>query len=188
LGEITAEELFDILGQQIQGLLDGGADAILCETQTAVEEAVVAIRAAKKLGAPCVIASFAFDKVADGYRTMMGVSPADVVLQLADLGVDIFAANCGTGIDIESYAQILRSYREVTDLPLMAQPNAGQPSMKAGEVIYLETPAKMASHVKDLARAGAGIVGGCCGTTPEHIHLFRQELDALNQEPAIENE
>lgn len=179
LGETSDEELFEILSEQIQGLLDGGADAIICETQTALEEASVGIRAAKKLDAPCVIASFAFDKVVDGYRTMMGVSPGDVVACLVDLGVDIFAANCGTGMDIAAYTQIIREYREATDRPIMAQPNAGQPSMKAGQVIYLETPQLMASHVGDLVEAGASIVGGCCGTTPEHILLFRQELDRL---------
>ena len=178
LGEVTADELFSILSEQMRGLLDGGADAILCETQTALDEAAVGVRAAKAAGAPCVIASFAFDKVADGYRTMMGVAPADVVAGLAELGVDIFAANCGTGVEITDYVNIVRSYRAATDRPIMAQPNAGQPSMKAGRVIYLEDPDKMASHVRDLAAAGASIIGGCCGTTPEHIRLFRQQFNA----------
>jgi len=178
LGETSEEELFDILSQQIRGLLDGGADAIICETQTALEEAAVGLRAARALGAPCVIASFAFDKVVDGYRTMMGVSPADVVARLAEPGVDIFAANCGTGVDISGYAQIVREYRAATDKPIMAQPNAGQPSMTAGRVVYLETPQKMASHLRELIEAGAGIIGGCCGTTPEHLRLFRRELDS----------
>ena len=66
--------------------------------------------------------------------------------------------------------------RAATDRPIMAQPNAGQPSMKAGRVIYLEDPEKMASHARDLAAAGASIIGGCCGTTPEHIRLFRHQL------------
>jgi 5-methyltetrahydrofolate--homocysteine methyltransferase len=182
LGETTEEELFDILSQQIRGLLDGGSDAILLETQTAIEEITVGIRAAKALNAPCVIASFAFDKVVDGYRTMMGISPADVVDQLDGLGVDIFAANCGTGLDITDYVQVVEQYRAATDKPIMAQPNAGQPSMKVGRVIYLETPEKMAGHVPDLVAAGASIVGGCCGTTPEHIALFRQKLDRLSSQ------
>jgi 5-methyltetrahydrofolate--homocysteine methyltransferase len=179
LGETTEDELMEILSEQIQGLLDGGADAIICETQTAIEEARVGIRAAKKLGAPCVIASFAFDRVIDGFRTMMGVSPKDVVARLEDLGVDIFAANCGTGIDIEGYVRIMGEYREATDRPLMAQPNAGKPSMEAGQVIYRETPQFMAGHLPELIEAGATIVGGCCGTTPEHIRLYRQVIDQI---------
>jgi len=179
LGETTEAELAKMIKCQVQGLLDGGVDAIIIETQTAVEECLVDLRVARELGAPCVIASFAFDKVVDGYRTMMGIGPLDVTRRLADEGVDIFAANCGTGIDITGYARIVRQYREATDRPIMAQPNAGQPSMVQGRVVYLETAEKMAGHIPELVEAGANIVGGCCGTTPEHIGLFRRELDRL---------
>jgi 5-methyltetrahydrofolate--homocysteine methyltransferase len=179
LGETSEADLTGMMTVQIQGLLDGGADAIIVETQTASEEASVGIQVARKLGAPCVIASFAYDKVVDGQRTMMGLAPSDVVRRLDDLGVDIFAANCGTGIDIAGYIKLVESYRAATDKPIMAQPNAGQPSMKAGIVTYLETPEMMAARVPDLVTAGARIVGGCCGTTPEHIRLFRRQVDQL---------
>ena len=180
LGDTTEDELFEILSTQIKGLLDGGADAIIVETQTAVEEASVGIRAAKALGAPCIIASFAYDKVVDGYRTMMGLSPAELVEQLEPLGVDIFAANCGTGVGINEFIEVVKQYRTATDKPIMAQPNAGLPKVTANGVIYLETPEKMALRVPELIEAGARIVGGCCGTTPEHIALFRGEVDKAN--------
>ena len=174
-GETSEAELEEVLSEQIRGLLDGGADAILCETQTAIEEAAVGVRAAKALGAPCVVVSFAFDKTGDAYRTMMGVSPADVVARLKDLGVDIYGVNCGTALAMDDYVRIVEQYRAATDAPIMAQPNAGQPTMVEGRTVWLESPDKMAARVPDLIAAGANIIGGCCGTTPEHIRLFRKQ-------------
>lgn len=181
LGTTTPEELHQILSEQIRGLLDGGADAIILETQTAIEEASVGVRAARELNAPCVIASFAFDKGAAGYKTMMGVGPAEIVARMGDLGVDVFGANCGTDLDLPDYIEIAKAYRQVTDQPLMVQPNAGKPQTQDGQVVYLATPEAMAEHLPGLVESGVRIIGGCCGTTPDHLARFREVLDKLNR-------
>jgi 5-methyltetrahydrofolate--homocysteine methyltransferase len=95
------------------------------------------------------------------------------------MGVDIVGSNCGTGIDITDHARIVEAYRANCGLPVMAQPNAGQPRLEGERVVYLETPERMAANVRLLVDAGARVVGGCCGTTPRHIALFRAELDRL---------
>ena len=178
-GQVTEDELYQILAEQIGGLLAGGADAILLETQSAIEEAAIGVRAARDLGAKSVIASFTFQKAGEDYRTMMGASPADIVERLAPVKVDIFGVNCGTGLQMEDYAKIVSDLASLSGKPVMAQPNAGQPEMVDGKLVYRETPEKMAERIELLTQAGARIVGGCCGTTPEHIRLFRREIDRL---------
>ncbi|HOR28907.1 MAG TPA: homocysteine S-methyltransferase family protein [Candidatus Sumerlaeota bacterium] len=177
LGEMTAERLLTIFTEQIRGLLDGGVDAILLETHTALEEAEIAVRAARDQGAPCIIVSFAYNKGGGSYRSIMGAAPADVVARLDPLGVEIYGANCGTHLTVEDHAEIVKAYRAATDKPIIAQPNAGQPQMEGGCLTYLETPEKMAERIGRLVEAGARLVGGCCGTTPDHIRAFRKVLD-----------
>lgn len=181
LGETTREELVAVFAEQARGLADGGVDAFIIETMTALEEIECAVEAVKNVapGLP-VIASLAFDRLkGGGYKTMMGVSPEQAAEALSRLPIDIIACNCGTGLGIDDYQTIVAAYRVVTDKPVMAQPNAGQPELRDEQIIYHETPEMMAEGVWNLVRAGASIVGGCCGTTPEHIALFRQEIDKL---------
>lgn len=181
LGEYSRNEVVDVFTEQAQGLLDGGADAIIVETMTALEEIEAAVVAARSVHSDCtLIGSLAYDRtVHDTYRTMMGIGPEESVAKLVEMGIDVLACNCGTGIDITDYVRIVTEYRNCSDLPIMAQPNAGQPALMKGEVVYKETPEKMASHVQEVIAAGASIVGGCCGTTPEHIKLFTQARDAV---------
>jgi 5-methyltetrahydrofolate--homocysteine methyltransferase len=178
LGETTREELLDSFMAQVRGLAEGGADAIIIETMTSLEEIECAVEAARKACALPVIASLAFDKIlGGGYRTMMGVAPVQAARAMEAMGVDVVACNCGTGIGILDHTEIVREFRSVTALPIMSQPNAGQPELLDDRIIYHETPQKMAANVSALVDAGATVVGGCCGTTPEHIRLFRAELD-----------
>jgi len=123
-----------------------------------------------------------FDLVRDGadFRTMMGVSPEEAAALVLEKGADVIGTNCGTSIDIRNAARIVRRFRAACDLPVMAQPNAGQPERKGTEVVYREDPEQMASGVNLLIEAGASIIGSCCGTTPAHIALFRRELDRRN--------
>jgi 5-methyltetrahydrofolate--homocysteine methyltransferase len=179
LGDMPYEQLFEAFREQAEGLAEGGVDAIIIETMTALDELECAIAAAKTTGLP-VIGSLAFDKVKSGaFHTMMGTTPEQAVDAMVSAGVDIVAANCGTGIDINDYAAIVAAYRARTTKPIMAQPNAGMPELEDDTVTYRETPEMMAEGVWGLVRAGANIIGGCCGTTPEHIRLFRRELDKL---------
>ena len=180
-GTVSREDVFRSYRDQAEALLAGGVDALIIETQTSLEEMEAALEGALEAGAPCIIASMAYDLVKDGtdFRTMMGVSPEDAVELISSKGADVIGANCGTGIDIASAARIARRYREACSLPVMAQPNAGQPEMQGDHIIYRETPQQMAEGVRLLVDAGVSIVGSCCGTTPEHVALFRREIDNI---------
>jgi 5-methyltetrahydrofolate--homocysteine methyltransferase len=180
-GEIAPARVEQAFREQAQALVKGGVDAIIIETQTALEELEIAIAAAKGAGSPVVIGSLAYDKMADEdeVRTMMGVSPEMAAEFMAARGVDVLALNCGTGVDVAMAADVVRRYRSVSGLPVMAQPNAGQPVLEDFKVVYRETPEQMAKDLPALLAAGANIVGGCCGSTPAHIRRFREVLDAV---------
>src|SRR5205823_4399745 len=133
------------------------------------------IQAAKEAGAPCVIGSMAYDVTLDGstFRTMMGIDPERAAEFMQENGADIVALNCGTGMDMPRAAEAVQRYKQTTDLPVMAQPNAGQPKLINMKVCYDETPGQMVKGVIPLLQAGANIVGACCGSTPDHIAAFR---------------
>ncbi len=108
---------------------------------------------------------------------MMGVDPEQAAKFLQDQGADVVALNCGTGMDMERARQAVARYRSVTNLPVMAQPNAGQPKLVDMQVAYDESPQEMVAGLAPLLDAGAGVVGACCGSTPGHIRAFRAALD-----------
>jgi 5-methyltetrahydrofolate--homocysteine methyltransferase len=182
-GEVARERVEQAFCEQARALVAAGVDAIIIETQTALEELEIAMRAAREAGAPVVIGSLAYDKLADEneVRTMMGVSPEQAAAFMAERGADVLGVNCGTGVDMTLAADVVRRYRSASGLPVMAQPNAGQPVLERLQVVYKETPEQMASGLDALLRAGASIVGGCCGSTPRHIALFRRALDAFQE-------
>ncbi len=174
LGTMSEGEALSIFEEQARALLEGGADGIAIETMTAREEIEVAVRAARAAGARLVVAMMTFGKTRNGYRTMMGVTPKDAVRATAD--ADIIGSNCGQGLSMGEYAEIVRKLKLHTDKPIIIRPNAGRPDLLGTEVQYHQTPRLMADQVCELLRAGANIVGGCCGTTPEHIRLFGQAI------------
>jgi 5-methyltetrahydrofolate--homocysteine methyltransferase len=178
-GEIPREDVERAFREQARALVEAGADAIIIETQTAFEELEIAVLAAREAGAPAVIGSVAFDKMADedDVRTMMGISPEQAAEFMAARGCDIAGLNCGTGVDMAMAAAIVGRYRSACALPVMAQPNAGQPVLEDMKVLYKETPEQMVAGLPGLLAAGARIVGGCCGSTPEHIRRFREVLE-----------
>ncbi|MDZ7262492.1 MAG: homocysteine S-methyltransferase family protein [candidate division KSB1 bacterium] len=177
LGEVAPEEMYDGFVQQIQALRDGGADLICVETMTDSNEAVLAIKAAKEVTTLPVIASMTYEKGKKGYRTIMGHTIEDSVKALLDAGADVVGTNCGNGI--EPMIEIVATMRKITQAPLLAEPNAGLPKLIEGRPVYSETPEIMAARLPELIRAGANIVGGCCGTTPEHIRKFREVLTTV---------
>jgi len=178
-GDFTEQQVRDAFNEQAQALVDAGADAIIIETQTSLEELTLGIRAAKEAGAACVIGSMAYDVTLDGstFRTMMGVNPEQAAARMVELGADVVALNCGTGMDMARAREAVLRYRSVTDLPVMAQPNAGLPKLVQMKVVYDETPQDMVQGVVPLLAAGANIVGACCGSTPDHIRAFRAAID-----------
>jgi 5-methyltetrahydrofolate--homocysteine methyltransferase len=165
--------------EQAVALVAGGADAIIIETQTSLEELGLAIAAAREAGAPCVIGSLAYDVTLDGstFRTMMGIDPERAAEFMEERGADIVALNCGTGMDMERARHAVERYRQTTVLPVMAQPNAGKPRLVNMRVMYDESPEEMVRGVVPLLEAGAKIIGGCCGSTPNHIRAFRTAID-----------
>jgi 5-methyltetrahydrofolate--homocysteine methyltransferase len=175
-GEVTEEDLYDIFKQQALALEQGGADLILVETMSDLEEARIAVQAAKDNTALEIACTMTFEKTVEGnYRTMMGIGPADMFPVIPDAGASFIGANCGNGI--ERMIDVVRVIRNVnTDLPVVIHANAGMPVYEEGKTIFPETPDEMASFVPDLVQAGANIIGGCCGTTPEHIKKIGEKL------------
>jgi len=183
-GEFEEAQVRAAFEEQAAALVEAGVDAIIVETQTSLEELGLAIAAAQKAGAPCIIGSLAYDVTLDGstFRTMMGVNPEDAVQFMEDHGVDIAGLNCGTGMDMARAREAVLRYREVCDLPVMAQPNAGKPELVQGKVVYRETPEEMVQGVRPMLEAGVSILGACCGSTADHIAAFRKVMDAFIQE------
>jgi 5-methyltetrahydrofolate--homocysteine methyltransferase len=178
-GDFSGAVVRQAFQEQAQALVDAGADAILIETQTSLEELLLGLEAARRAGAKCVIGSMAYDVTLDGstFRTMMGVDPERAARFMEDHGADIVALNCGTGMDMERARQAVVRYKQVTALPVMVQPNAGQPKLVNMKVVYDESPAEMVRGVQPLLEAGANLIGACCGSTPEHIRAFRKAMD-----------
>jgi 5-methyltetrahydrofolate--homocysteine methyltransferase len=185
-GEFTEQQVRDAFVEQAKALVDAGADAIIIETQTGLEELGIGIEAAKEAGAACIIGSMAYDVTLDGstFRTMMGVDPERAAEFMLEAGADVVALNCGTRMDMLRAKEAVERYRSATALPVMAQPNAGQPKLVNMKVVYDETPEEMVKGVKPLLEAGANIIGGCCGSTPDHIRAFRGAVDAYLKETA----
>jgi 5-methyltetrahydrofolate--homocysteine methyltransferase len=179
-GDFTEADVAAAFAEQATALVNAGVDAIIVETQTSLEEIGLAIRAARNAGAPCIIGSMAYDVTLDGstFRTMMGVDPEQAAAFIEAQGADIVALNCGTGMDMARARQAVERYARTTKLPIMAQPNAGQPKLVNMKVTYDETPEQMVTGVAPLLAAGTAIVGACCGSTPAHIRAFRQAVDA----------
>lgn len=180
MGEVSEDELYAAFKEQALALAAGGADAITVETMTALDEAAIAVRAAKENTTLPVVASFTFDmKTPDGYRTMMGVSPEQMVEAMLEAGSDILGANCSLGSE-EMIEVIAALHAAAPDTPLIVHPNAGRPvQQEDGTVVYPETPACMAGNTKALIDAGASIIGGCCGTGPDHIIAIRKTVDEV---------
>ena len=178
-GDFSESEVREAFNEQARALVEAGADAIIIETQTSIEELLLGIEAAKAAGAPCIIGSMAYDLTFDGstFRTMMGVDPERAAAFMEEHGAGVVALNCGTGMDMDRARHAVERYRKVTALPIMVQPNAGQPKLVDMKVVYDETPEQMAAGVAALLEAGANIVGACCGSTPGHIRAFRTEID-----------
>ena len=172
LGDTTADELREIFRAQIAALLAGGADAILVETMSDPAEAVVGVEAAKSCDVDVpVIVTYAFQKTGPGeFRTMMGTSVEEAVQCATGAGAQVVGSNCGTSLDLDDYVQLAEQIVSAAGSAyVIIQPNAGAPRMEGGRTFYDATPAQMAENATRLLAAGARIIGGCCGTTPEHI-------------------
>jgi 5-methyltetrahydrofolate--homocysteine methyltransferase len=175
-GDVTADDLYDAFSEQAVALERGGADAACIETQSALDEALTAVRAVRENSGIEVVCTFTFEKTADGfYKSMMGVSPAEAAKALIEAGADVIGSNCGNGM-----AQMVEIVREIRSadpkIPILVHSNAGRPIIKNGKTVFPETPEDMAKLVSRLIRAGVNVIGGCCGTTPAHIRAMAEAV------------
>lgn len=180
-GEVTEEELYNSFKEQAMALEKGGATALCIETMSAIDEAVCAIKAARENTKCEVICTFTFEKTVNGdYRTMMGLSPTDAAKMAVEAGAHIIGTNCGNGI--QRMIEIVKEMRAAApSTPILVHANAGLPQNVDGAVVFPESPSDMAALVPDLIRAGANIIGGCCGTTPAHIKAIADAAKAFSK-------
>jgi 5-methyltetrahydrofolate--homocysteine methyltransferase len=176
MGEVTETEWIEAFGLQARALTEGGAEGVCIETMSALDEALCAIQGVRE-NTDCIIAcTFTFERTQQGeYRTLMGVSPEAMAEALLKAGADIIGTNCGNGM--QRMVDIVHELRAVDDkVPVLVHANAGMPVLKEGKTLFPESPDETAGWVVALRDAGANIIGGCCGTTPEHIRAIVQAL------------
>jgi len=171
-GDTEPEAMYDSFRRQISCLIDAGSDAICIETMIDMAEATLAVKAAKDVSPSMpVTASMTFDATPRGFFTIMGVTIENAATGLREAGADVVGSNCGNGI--ENMIKIAREFRQCDNLPLIIQSNAGVPKMEEGRPVYGETAEFMAGKARELLSIGVSIIGGCCGTTPEHTRAIR---------------
>jgi len=174
-GDADPDEVLESFHRQTGALVAAGVDVVCVETMTDLEEAKLAVRAAREASADIpVMATMTFDATPRGFYTIMGVDVPSAAAGLLESGANLVGSNCGNGI--ENMIAIAREYRACTDAPLLFQSNAGMPELVGGEVVYGETPEFMAERAIELRDAGVQVIGGCCGTTPEHIRAIKESL------------
>jgi methionine synthase I (cobalamin-dependent) len=166
MGEVSEDDLRTGFSDQARAMAAAGADAIVVETMSDPAEACLAVAAAKATGLP-VVACMTFDSGAKLDRTMMGTTPEQAAEQLLAAGADVIGANCGQGV--AGYVEICRRLHAASGRPVWVKANAGLPEMRGGQTHYVQTAEQFAAFVPQLVAAGAGFVGGCCGTSPEFI-------------------
>jgi 5-methyltetrahydrofolate--homocysteine methyltransferase len=181
LGTLKARELEDAFAEQAKALLAGGIDGLIIETMTALDEIIVAIEAARSVcGDLPVFASMSFDRAGIDFKTMMGVDVASAVSKMVSLGADAVGFNCGTAtLDeyVELAERLVSAARSASNEVLVfAEPNAGKPELVDGQAVYRVSPDDFASAAKKIHSAGVNIIGGCCGTGPEHVQAMARAL------------
>jgi 5-methyltetrahydrofolate--homocysteine methyltransferase len=167
-GTYTETQFCEAFREQARILAEAGIDGFLIETMYDLREAVVALHACKEVSSLPAIVSIAFQTEDKGGRTMMGDTAEQCARQLTEVGADVVGANCGD-LDPIQTAVVVGLLRNATDLPILAQPNAGKPRLVGEKTVFDMTPGPFAEGIAECIRAGARIVGGCCGTSPEHI-------------------
>ena len=181
IGKLMPEELIDVYKEQIQCLVKSGVDLLVVETMMSLAEARAALIAAKETCDLPVIISMTYGE--DG-RTLYGTDPATAVVVLQSLGADAIGINCSTGP--EEMIPLVEQMKQYANVPILAKPNAGMPELVDGETVYAMTPEEFAAYGRRLVEAGAGIVGGCCGTTQDHITALAQTVRLMDV-PEVSN-
>ncbi len=170
-GPLSEDDAYETFREQADILAEGGVDGFIIETMIDLREAVCALRAAREACDLPTIASIAFNTVDNGGRTVMGNTARDCAQALEEAGATAVGTNCGS-LDPLELAQVVAMMREGTKLPIIAQPNAGKARLVDKRLIFDMPPASFAAGVEECVRAGARLVGGCCGTSPAHIRAM----------------
>jgi 5-methyltetrahydrofolate--homocysteine methyltransferase len=171
LGKLTEEEAFASYREQAEILAEGGVDGFIIETMYDLKETLIAVKACKAAADLPVIASMTFERVRNGGRTIMGNSAADCAKALTEAGADVIGANCGSLTPME-LAEVVKFMAGATHLPIAVQPNAGKPRLEGDKAVFDMTPEEFAEGIAACIQNGAKIVGGCCGTSPAHLHAI----------------
>jgi 5-methyltetrahydrofolate--homocysteine methyltransferase len=179
-GTYKEQQFYDAFEEQAEILAEAGVDGFIIETMFDLREALCALRACKDNFSIAVIASIAFATEEKGGRTMMGNSAEDCAKSLTDAGADVIGANCGD-LDPSQMAVVVSLLKKATTVPILAQPNAGKPKLVDDKTIFEMSPKPFAAGIAKCIDAGATIVGGCCGTTPEHIRAVATLLNRKKQ-------
>jgi 5-methyltetrahydrofolate--homocysteine methyltransferase len=166
MGDVSEAELMEAFTGQAHALADGGADGLVLETFTDLDELLIALQAARTTGLP-VVACMVFDSGASKGLATPGTTPEKAAKALSDAGADVIGANCGHGV--AGHVPICHRLRAATDRPIWIKPNAGLPTLVDGQMTYDMTPAQFAKGIMDLIGAGASMVGGCCGTNADFV-------------------
>jgi 5-methyltetrahydrofolate--homocysteine methyltransferase len=175
-GDAAEDEVYGAFERQVRVLVDAGVDLFCVETMFDLREATLAVRAAKALSPNTpVMASMTFDATPKGYYTIMGTNIEESAAGLVEAGADVVGTNCGFGI--EKMIGIARELVHHASVPVIVQSNAGLPEVRGGEVMYAESPEFMADRIANLIELPVSVIGGCCGTSPEHIRAIRERLD-----------
>ena len=178
LGILEPERLKDAFAKQAKALCDGGVDGFIIETMTAVDEAKVAVEAIKSVCPLAVFVSFAFDAAGNDFRTMVGASVETIVSEFSTLGVKAIGFNCGT-LKMEQYSLLAERFVKLLagkNILLLAEPNAGKPELIGDRAVYKIGDEEFADWLARIHKAGAAIIGGCCGTTPGHIKAMVKKI------------
>jgi len=174
-GTFTEKAFIDTFTEQAGLLNEGGVDGFIIETMFDVREAVCALKACKKISDKPVLVSMTYKTESEGGRTMMGNTALECARILTDGGADAIGANCGD-IDPFQMAEIIKIYASTTKLPIFAEPNAGRPKLINGETVFDMSPLEFSEGLLKCMEAGAKLLGGCCGTTPDHIRAFSSSI------------
>ena len=179
LGTLKPEELKEAFAVQAQALKAGGVDGFIIETMTALDETVVAVEAVKACRLP-ILVSMAFDATASGFRTMMGVDVETMVSTLVSQGADSVGFNCGTAT-LDQYVDLADAFVQAVKacprpVPIYAEPNAGRPELEGDRAVWQVTPDQFARALQRIYAKGIHVLGGCCGTGPEHIRAVASLL------------
>lgn len=173
-GNMTEKDAQNCYYQQIEILSDAGADGIVIETMSDINEAKCALVAARSITDKTVVVCFTFNQGSNGYKTLMGNSIQQCVSMSKEYGANLIGSNCGSGI--EHFIQITKELKNLSNLPVWVKPNAGVPRLVSGKTVYPDSPEYMAGFIPNLITSGASVIGGCCGTTPLHIRKIAQEI------------